>query len=362
MAKIKEFCRSLSLRQIVFSLVVILSLVIYALLTWWCNGQIDNLSHQQAAMRWDKDGGAAQVSCFFVRGTQVDDFQIRSFENQLATALSEAAVETDNENARLFVDAYSSQGRITVVSEQSTLEAEAVGIGGDFFIFHPLQLVSGSYFSGDDLMKDSVILDREAAWQLFGSSNIAGMSVTIGGIPHYVAGVVERDKGRLAESAGLKNTVVYVSHETLTSYGESDGISTYEVVAPNPVKHFVYNTVKEKFGIQESDMLVVENSSRYSLEAMIPVVLDFGVRSMQNSAIHFPYWENMARGYEDIRAIVFIFQFLLLLVPGMILLVFLIMKWKGRSWHTKDVILYLVDKKDRALERARMENNKWKHF
>lgn len=362
MAKIKEFFQSLSLRQMILSLTVVLSLVIFAVLTWWSEGQIAGLSHQQAAARWDKDGGAAQVSCFFIRGVQVDDFLIKSFENQLKTALSEAAIEQDNENARLFVDAYSSQGRITIVSEQSTLEAEAVGIGGDFFIFHPLKLVSGSYFSGNDLMQDSIILDREAAWQLFGSSNIAGMSVSIGGIPHYVAGVVERETGRLPENAGLGSTVVYVSHETLTAYGESEGISTYEVVAPNPVKHFVFNTVKEKFGVQENEMIVVENSSRYSLDSMVPVVLDFGVRSMQNSAIHFPYWENIARGYEDIMGVVLLLQFILLLIPAVIFLVFLIIKWKNRSWHAKDVLAYLTDKKDRALEKARAEKNKWKHF
>lgn len=349
-------------RRLIFSLVALISLISFFLLTWWNHSQIDGLSDQQAAKRWDKDGGVAQVSCFFVRGTQVDDFQIRSFENQLEIALSEAAIVLDNENARLFVDAYSAQGRITVVSEQSTLEAEAVGIGGDFFFFHPLKLVSGSYFSGNDLMKDSVILDREAAWQLFGSSDIAGMSVTIGGIPHYVAGVVERETGRFAENAGLKNTVVYVSYETLCAYGEGEGISTYEVVAPNPVDKFVYNTVKEKFGIQESNMQVVENSSRYSLESMIPVVLDFGVRSMQNSAIHFPYWENMARGYEDVRAVVLILQFLLLLIPAVILFVFLIIRWKNRKWHAKDVWIFLTDKKDRALEKARAEKSKWKHF
>lgn len=362
MAKIKEFYHSLSLRQMILSLTVILSLILFAVLTWWSDSRIAGLSHQQAAARWDKEGGAAQVSCFFVREVQVDDFQIKSFENQLETALSEAAVEADNENARLFVDAYSSQGRITVVSEQSSLEAKAVGIGGDFFLFHPLQLVSGGYFSGNDLMKDSIILDREAAWQLFGSDNIAGMSVTIGGIPHYVSGVVEREKGRLPENAGLDSTVVYVSHETLAAYGESEGISTYEVVAPNPVKHFVFNAVKEKFGIQESDMLVIENSSRYSLEAMIPVVLDFGVRSMQNSAIHFPYWENIARGYEDIRAVALLLQLILLLIPTVILLAFLIIKWKNRSFSAKDALAYLTDKKDRALEKARAEKNKWKHF
>lgn len=362
MAKIKEFIRSLSQLQIVLSLTVVILLAAFWGITVWCNNKIQNLEDQQAAVRWDVEGGCAQVSAFFTRGLEVNDFQIMSFERELENALTEAAVTVENENARLYVDAYSAQGKITVISDQSTLEAGAIGIGGDFFFFHPLQLVSGGYFSGNDLMKDSIIVDEEAAWQLFGSSNIEGMSVTIGGVPHYISGVVKRQEGRFAENAGLNNTIIYVSAETLSEYGTSEGISCYEVAAPNPVKGFVYNTLKEKFGLKEDEMLVVENSSRYSLEAMIPVVLDFGIRSMQNSAVHFPYWENIARGYEDVRAVVLIIQFIFLLIPGIIILTALIIKWKNRKYTVKDIWMYLMDKKDRAMEKARAEKNKWEHF
>lgn len=357
-AKVKELIQSISLRQIVLSLTIVISLTGFLILTLWCNGKINNLSDQQAAKRWSKENGYAQVSVFIARESVIDDFQIRSFENQLETALSEAAVENENENARLYVDAYSAQGKITIISEQSTLEANAIGIGGDFFFFHPLQLVSGRYFSGVELMQDFVILDEEAAWQLFGSNNIEGMSVMIGGVPHYVAGVIKRETGHFAESAGLQSTVIYVSNDTLTNYGTTEGINCYEIVAPNPVKGFVSNTVKEKFGLEEQEMLVVENSSRYSLEAMIPVVLDFGTRSMQNTAIHFPYWENIARGYEDVRAVAVLFQFLFLLIPAVILLTVLIIKWKNRKYTIKDVWIYLMDKKDRVLEKVRAEKRK----
>ena len=362
MSRIREFWQNVSRLQIVLSLISAVCLILFVAVTLWMNGKIENLPDQQAAARWSGEGGTAQVSSFFVREAQVDDFQIRSFEKQLESALSEAAVVQENPLARLFVDGYSAQGKITVVSEQSTLEASAIGVGGDFFFFHPLKLVSGSYFSGNDLMQDFVILDEEAAWQLFGSSDIQGMSVIIGGIPHYVAGVAEREKGRFAEGAGLKNTVVYVSYNTLSELGESEGIGCYEVAAPNPVKGFLYNTLKEKFGLKEDEMLVVENSSRYTLEAMIPVVLDFGTRSMQNAAVHFPYWENIARGYEDVRAVVLLLQLVLLLIPGSIFLAAAIIKWRNRKYTLKDIWMILMDKKDRALERARAEKNKWEHF
>lgn len=364
--RIRQFLRELSPKQIVFSLITILSLLLSAVLTLWSEHMTAGLIDQQAAARWDKEGGSAQVSCFLAENVPLDEFKIMSFEKQLEQSLLEVlpADEQGGENGkRLFIDAYSSLGRITVTSEKGKIEnAAAVGIGGDFFQFHPMQLVSGGYFSGNDLMKDFVVLDEEAAWQLFGSNDVAGMSVMIGDIPHYVSGVIKRQSGRFAESAGLDKTVVFVSNESLAAYGDSQGISIYEVTAPNPVKGFVYKCLKEKLGVEESNMVVVENSSRYSAEALIPVILAYGARSMQNTAVKFPYWENIARGWEDIRALVLLLQFLLLAVSGVIILVFLINRWRNRNFTWRDAGNFLIEMKDKAVQKVRREKDKWEDF
>lgn len=364
-AKIREFVKGLSVKQIVFSLITVMSLVCFLVITVWVNHKIENLVDQQAAKRWDEEGGSAQVSCFFAEHVKVDESVIRGFEEKLEQSLMEVLSEEEknSENGkRLFIDAYSSLGTVEVVSEKGKLETTAVGIGGDFFMFHPLELVSGGYFSGNDLMKDSIVLDEDAAWQLFGSSDIDGMSVTIGNVPHYVAGVIRRQEGRFAEGAGLDKTVVYVSSETLMDYGQSEGISVYEVTAPNPVKGFVYNCIKEKFGVEESNMMVVENSSRYLPEALIPVILDYGTRSMQNYAVKFPYWENIARGWEDVMALVLVFQAVLLLIPAVITGIFLFIKWKNRTWNWKDAVYFAIDSKDRIIQKVKGEKDKWRHF
>ena len=363
--KMKEFQRSLSPKQMVFSLLFFLSLFLYLILTLWIGGKTGALIDQQAAARWDGEGGSAQVSCFLAEGVEMDEFKIRNFQQQLEQSLLEVSSElreSQEEQKRLFIDAYSSLGRITLVSEKGSLEANAVGIGGDFFLFHPLQLVAGSYFSGDDLMKDSLVLDEDAAWQLFGSSNIAGKSVMIGGIPHYVSGVVKRQEDRFAEGAGLSETVIYLSNESLLAYGESGGISIYEVTAPNPVKGFLANCVREKLGVEERDMVVVENSARYKMEALIPVILSFGTRSMQNSAVKLPYWENIGRGWEDMAALALVFRCLFLLVPAVILVVFLIIKWKNRTFTFKDIKNFVIDTKDKIIQKAQGEKRKWEHF
>jgi len=329
-AKIIDFWNHLSIRQKVLSLMTIICLIIFIIITSISNHMIAGLSDQQAAKRWDKDNGSSQVSVFVAGDVSIDELKIKNFQMQLEAALKEAAITADNANGRLYVDAYSSQGEVTINGSQSNMDTKAMGIGGDFFLFHPVKLVDGSYFSGNDLMKDFILLDEEAAWRLFGSNDIAGMNVTISGIPHYIAGVYEKEEGRFQEAAGLNESVVFLSHENLSQYGKGDSISTYELIAPNPIKNFVYNTVKEKFGLQENEMIVVENSSRYSWESIIPVLFDFGIRSMHNTKVRFPYWENIARGYEDVRALLFLFQMIFLMIPMVIICAFIMVK--GRKF------------------------------
>lgn len=362
---LKLFLKNLTPRQLLLSCITIASLLLYLILSFWIGGRIKSLSDQQAAARWDSSGGSAQISCYFTKDVEADDFMIGSFERQLETMLMEVLPEEaySGENGkRLILDAYSSLGTITITSESGKLETNAVGVGGDFFYFHPYRLVSGAYLTGGDLMSDGVVLDEDAAWQLFGSSDIAGQSVMIGETPHHVAGVIERPDDRLSRKAGLNKSIVFVSNETLSQYGTSDGIGTYELIAPNPVKSFVYSAVKEKLGPKEEQMLVVENSSRYGFEAILGVILDFGTRSMQDYAIRYPYWENVARGNEDIAALVLVLRIILLLIPAGILIPALIIKWKHRTFTLKDLGNALVEKKDQMLERARGEKDKWKHF
>ena len=328
----------LTKKQIIAISIVIVSLFLFGVLVVTSNSLQKSLDDQRAYERWSSGGDFAQISCFFIGDVTLDFNQIMTFRNQIDKSLREAAF-TNTGTRRLYIDAYSSIGTITIRSDRSNLDTAAIGIGGDFFHFHPLKLVSGTYFSGSDLMKDSVILDEEAAWQLFGSSNIAGMPVMIGGVPHYVKGVIAREQGRLWKAAGLDRGVAYVSAETLAEHGNTIGIQLYEVVMPNPVSGFAYRVALENFGYNEEKMRVIDNSTRYSLESLLKVIAETGTRSMQTYAIKYPYWENYARGFEDILALMLVFKFLLLLNAFLISLITLILAYKRRTWTWKAVFI-----------------------
>lgn len=332
-----------------------ISFLLFLILAIMANHLGQTQLSQNAAYRWNKEGGVSQISCFFSVNAGMDRDRISQFEHSIDAALVDASVilESENPSARLWVDAYSADGQVSISSDKATVEADAIGIGGDFFLFHPLKLLSGAYFSGNDLMQDYCVIDQDAAWQLFGSNDVAGMTVYIRGIPHIVTGVVKRDTDRMHRAAGLDGTLVYVSLQTLETLGRSNGINHYEILMPNPVTGFAYRYVKENLGDSEKEAEVVENTSRYSLLSRLKLIPQFGYRSMNGKAIIYPYWENVARGYEDILAMITLFEGIFFLYAAAVLLILLIRWWKHKGWTVKEIWLRAKDKAERLLEKLR---------
>lgn len=318
------------------------------------------LPEQSMAKRWSRDGGVAQISCFFSADAGIDTDRLEEFEHTLDSYLTENSIETESENpgARLWADAYSAEGRITVKSDRASVEADALGVGGDFFLFHPQKLLYGGYFSGNDLNTDYCVIDEDAAWQLFGSNNVEGMMVEISGIPHIVRGVIRRPEGRLVKAAGLDSTRIYVSYRTLQDYGVSHGINHYEIVMPNPVKQFAYKYVKEQLGSDEKETEILENSTRFGLLGRLRVIRSFGIRSMNGRAIIYPYWENLARGYEDIVAVLTLFAVLFLIYPAVLAVAALIRWWRHKGWTIKDIWIKIKDRIEKVQEKRYYQKQK----
>jgi len=211
--------------------ILLLVLMIYAAILFGCveRALSSQLSTQQIASEWSAKESYAQVSCFFSKDAAVTEDYVVQIEQKLKTALAEASEDTSDENGRTMVDCYSTQGRLTIYSDRSSITARAFGVGGDFFTFHPLKLLSGNYFAGDDLNADGVIIDENVAWQLFGSNNVSGMYVEINGVQYPVRGVVKSDKGYFSEAADEEAATVYVSYQILN--GTSSQMSSMDSIA-----------------------------------------------------------------------------------------------------------------------------------
>ena len=92
------------------------------------------------------------------------------------------------------------------------------------------------------------------------------------------------------------------------------------------------------------------------------MIAEFGLRSMNDYAIRYPYWENVARAWEDVLALVLVLQILFLSIPAVIVTVTLILLWKRKQWTWRTVWQFILDVKEKGTERFRKEKNKWKYF
>lgn len=444
-----------------------------------------SLTDQNVYARWDADGtGAAQVSCFFRDGSTVSEDFVRELNYNITRSLTSASVSAVD-GADPFIWCASGTGSTTISYKENQSSVTAIGVLGDFFDFHLFHYLSGGPFVIDNGMRDQVVIDEYTAWKLFGSNNVVGQTVDIGGVNHLIAGVIKRPSGRFVREAGIskdssicimsyKSLLQYTSDEavpsqedsnsggqstdsndqdnqdggdsgdsqnvglmnipdspfgvkvlaadaetssegsavqddvdaagTETQSGEADTSSTqestvqeadtsssaaesgstdtsaaasgtetpgtgatqddlsseetgtqntdytdtgritcYEVVMPEPVSGFAGNIVRRRAG-SSSDRMVVVNSSRFSTASLIGDLRGFALRSMATSGYTFPYWENVARGWESVLSLVVLIQLVLIAVPVIFAFVMIIYYFRHRKWTAGGVFRKIKDR------------------
>ena len=301
-------------RQKTFGTVNLALVALTALAAWGLSFVCNTLATQKAADAWrgESEMRFAQVSVFQPTEGALRLEDVETFRQTLDGAMTEASLVAE-ENGRLFADAFSYSTRLSVSSEKTSVETVAIAVGGDYFLFHPLKLRSGSYLTANDAMRDRVVLDEELAWALFGSVDVAGMSVQIGGRTYPIAGVVSREDDFASKQAYTAGAGLFICHEALAQNGEAN-ISCYEVVLPDVVSGYGINLVREKFPV--SGGVIVENSARYDFAPLMQVIGSFGTRSMSTQGVVFPYWENAARMTEDYAAALLLLVLMLAIVPA----------------------------------------------
>ena len=338
------------------------------------------LPSQKQAERWQGDGETkfAQISCFLPEDQKLSLQQVYAFRTEMLKALEAAAMDAKNAS-QLFSDAWSTSGKVDVSTDQGHGKVSVMAVGGSFFQFHPIRLLSGNYISPDDLMQDRVLLDEETAWLLFGGTELTGMSMKINGQPFVVAGVIEREQdfaSKKAYSSGMGIFMSFDAYYSLLNGGSnaasapsgkqegdqpqtpapapSVGISCYETVLAEPVKGFTMNLAKEKFPIGGG--MIVDNSGRFEPGTILKLLSDFGERSMQTHGVILPYWENAARCVEDWCLLALLLAIIAALMPAALVLLILIRYIrKGQRKLADDI---LPQAKEKAEEAIRVQQRK----
>ncbi len=323
-----------------------------------------SLDSQNMAQRWSPDGTEfAQISVFFPDSSS-KNYNVREAEllhECIENKMKQDSHKSKNEEADIFTDAYSSVISKSSVSIKDDYSFETqigvMGVGGEFFLFHPLELLSGNYIYVDELRNDRVVLDEEAAWKLFYSTNVIGMKVYINGVEAEVAGVVRHEDNKHVNEIYPEQSLIYVHYSLLEQIGASTSLSAYEAVLPNPVDNYAKNIFLENYGVDTTsevtdgknpedilDMVIIDNTKRYSASNLYAGLKKFGKNSAVSRPIAYPYWENAARNLNTWLTLLF----LLLLITGayivITIIVFIAKLYLNRKWHLKPFIEMLTDK------------------
>ncbi|MHB1151786.1 MAG: ABC transporter permease [Eubacteriales bacterium] len=277
---------------------------------------------QEAADRWGAGSiiNYAQISCFISVDAAFTESRISQLRTSVDSALKEASITAENPLTKLWIDTYSTETRLSAQTNRGSITASVTAVGGYFFIMHPMKYLYGYAFSPDDIMQDRVILDTDAAWQLFGSFDIAGRTLNISGKDCIVAGVTERKSDdvsdKLLNHAYGDKPRIYISYNLLESINPGTPLSCYEAVLPSPISGFALEIIQKKIGIDVSDIEIIDNSTRYDFFSLTDTIKKLPVRSMRTNRIIYPYWENIAGVTEDYLALILLIRIICASVLG----------------------------------------------
>ena len=318
------------------------------------------LQSQRQAERWAGESGKRfkQFTCILSPGQSLDLEAIYRFRSSAADKIAASDFELPA-GGSAFCDAWSVSGTLKVGGPRGRFDAAAMAVGGRFFDFHPMPLLSGGYLSERDVMKDRVVLNEQLAWMLYGSTDLAGMTIEIGGRDFVVVGVVAQPDDRFTRAVSEGGPTMYMDFENRALAG-ADGVLCYEVVLPEPVKGFARSVAEDPFAKQG---LVVENTGRFSFGASMQRLRSIGKLGTRTTAVTFPVWENAAVAAETSCALLRFAALLCLVWPAVLaiaalrlLLRFAAQKLKSGGRTAKEALL---DRRD--AHRMRIISRKGSH-
>lgn len=328
----------------------IVLLLIFAVLYGTIYSLNTRYSPDNAKRLWDNDTYSySQISLYLTPSSGLDIMSVYSLRSEINSKLKENSVQKADENSdgRLWIDSSCGECSFTVTGNTGSCEAAASGTWGDYFIFHPETLLSGSYYNNDDINFDRVILDKQCSWQLFGAIDTAGMTVKINDMNFYVAAVVDTSENERDIAAYGSKPRIYMPFEAMKILNPDAVITSYEVCLPNVVKDFAYTVMQDVNPAPESSSIIIDQTGRFGLIKLFTGFGDIPKSVMIDKNLSYPWFENRIRGAEIIAKIMAGFAVYILIIPAISVVygIFLIVKLIGAGARA------IAAKADRAYQK-----------
>lgn len=292
-------------------------------------------SSDSAKKMWD---GAkysyAQVSLFLPPENGLDPQGIFTLRRGVEEKLKESSVlnAEDNPPGRLWIDCASGEANAAVSANGKSVDVKAAGTYGDYFYFHPGDVMYGSCYTDEDANIDRIVIDRECSWQLYGALNTVGMPVTVGNRVYYIAAVVkspdnERDKKIYGEKPR-----VYMHYESLKETAPGLTLTAYEFCIPEVVKDFAVGVMKD-INTAGERCAIADQSGRFDIITLVTGRNEIAYSAVSEISLSYPWEENRTRAAELMARIAAAFLPYLLIFPVfyLVYLIFAFVKLIGKG-------------------------------
>lgn len=348
-------------------------LVLITAYIWFLQSErVKRLYSQQAAERWEsKETPYSEISLFYSDSYEAGKKTVE----ELRTGITKKLVEdtyfdpADTSGRRAYIDAYSGFADMVIERENVQLTGKVYGVSDDFFLVHPIPLLNGNYINpvekaseiGDGIDPFQVVLDENMAWNIFGSVNVEGMKIWIGGRVFTVMGVVEASQNKTEEMAYGNYDAAFIPYSAFALMNKKVNINCYEAVLPEPIKGYAMSTMgkaadivvdpeEEASGTEVRSSLsfgkreLVENTDRFGISSIWKYLKNKKYMSMKTTEIAYPFWENVARFEMERAGGIFKLCCILLILPVVSVLVLL-------GWlYSKRTVVFNAKNKEKALD------------
>lgn len=297
-------------------------------------------SYNYAAQRWDSEKGCTQLSCFFTDDAAYSVQSLPYIKQSLTDKLKNVGVIAED-GQTLIPEAYSrNAGQMTVTCDRTgRSEAMVTATGGDFFLFRDFKLLDGAFYTESDIMQDGAVIDRMLAWELYGSEDIAGMSLYLNGVKFYISGVIDTPQTKQEKKTAGDMPRVYISYDgyKLLNGGYSEGydsptstLTCYECVVPNPVENFAYNALNDQLGgTYNTSIAIVNNTERFDSSKLAKKYKNLSDYAISDKPLIYPYWENASRITEFRLTGIYHFRKLTYIIPVLTSLLLIVLGWRA---------------------------------
>lgn len=252
-------------------------------------GYEDYLPEQKAADKWGAGESYSLISAFFSKNDTMTKNEAEYIAQEINSGLISDSMADSEEVSGMWTYAYSAEEDASVSNGNATVTAVATVFGGDFFYIHDYEFVYGWHLKDDVASTDFVVIDEVMAWQIFGSSDVCGMEITINEELYTVCGVLKQNYEKDWSSLYGEKPRVFMLYSSSGARDLYSDVEVVELLLPNPISKYAENLAKN---VISGKAEFVETSGKFDFFTLLRRIPELDTMGVRDKEISYPYWEN----------------------------------------------------------------------